>query len=356
MANILIGPNDRLSLIDFGISRSMSADTITNLDLASGTPRYVAPEVLESGASSPSSDHYSSAVVLYEMLTGAWPFPDSGNNIATTLHHHLHSEPIAVSETNPWLPAQLDAPIQRALAKNSGDRFDSVGAFAAAVRAVPHEGATKGERFGGRRMKLVFAGLVFAGLCFTAFLMLRSTLGSEDPPAQALLPIESWEAGFAGSLECNLLAETDFDDGELVPGYFDAEVQNNAISSIGGVDQTSALQIGTTSQYGLYGERVEIEAGIAYLLSANVSRSGDPGTMIMRIGWLDEAFTPLDPEAAFVLADDANGQITVRSNPAPLDAVYAVAILENSASEGVFIADELVFARADAPCADRLLG
>lgn len=131
--NIMVDADDEVTLIDFGLSRSEHDATITaGADLA-GTPRYLAPEVIEGATPDHRADQYSAAVVLYELFTGRWPFPDGGT-VATALHHQLHSAPIPLLEVDPDADPAVDATLQRALAKRPDDRFASMADLALALR------------------------------------------------------------------------------------------------------------------------------------------------------------------------------------------------------------------------------
>jgi pimeloyl-ACP methyl ester carboxylesterase/predicted Ser/Thr protein kinase len=84
--NIMVGPGDRVKVLDFGVSRRMAGPegaTATDLSLAAqaqvgGTPAYMAPEILRGDATDPRSDLWSIGVLLYEMATGALPFAAAG--------------------------------------------------------------------------------------------------------------------------------------------------------------------------------------------------------------------------------------------------------------------------------------
>ncbi|MEM9134810.1 MAG: serine/threonine-protein kinase [Actinomycetota bacterium] len=130
--NIMVTADDEVTLIDFGLSRSETEATITaGADLA-GTPRYLAPEVIEGASPDHRSDQYAAAVVLYELFSGRWPFPDGGT-VATALHHQLHSAPIPLIEVDPGADAGVDAALQRALAKHPDERFASMADLADAL-------------------------------------------------------------------------------------------------------------------------------------------------------------------------------------------------------------------------------
>ena len=132
-SNIMIGRDDRITVINFGLSGGTETATVTMDGTVTGTPRYVAPEVVEGMEASASSDQYSVAVLLHEMLTGAWPFPET-SSVAGALHHHRHSTPKPLDEVNPLLGGGLTDAVLTALSKSPEGRFGSIQDFVAAVR------------------------------------------------------------------------------------------------------------------------------------------------------------------------------------------------------------------------------
>lgn len=121
-ANVLVDGNDVVTVIDFGVSRSMNSATVTVEGMVAGTPRYLAPEVIEGEDPTAGSDQYSAAIILHELLTGSWPFPE-GDAIAAALHHQLHSAPKPLDEIHPDLPTGVGDAVLRALEKDPAARF-----------------------------------------------------------------------------------------------------------------------------------------------------------------------------------------------------------------------------------------
>jgi len=73
--NIMVGPNDQVKIMDFGIARLMSADHITQTGSRLGTPHYMSPEqILTPREVDVRADIYSTGIVFYEMLCGKLPF------------------------------------------------------------------------------------------------------------------------------------------------------------------------------------------------------------------------------------------------------------------------------------------
>ncbi|MEO6773681.1 MAG: serine/threonine-protein kinase [Kofleriaceae bacterium] len=116
--NLLVD-GDQLTIIDFGLAREASC---ADRHLISGTPEYMAPELIRGESITAAADLYSVGVILYELLTGTTPF--GGGSAATIFERHLHDEVVPPSARCPdrAIPAALDALVVRALAKHPADR------------------------------------------------------------------------------------------------------------------------------------------------------------------------------------------------------------------------------------------
>ena len=71
-----------MKLADFGIAKRHDGDDVTVIGEIVGTPKYLAPELLDGAPATPSSDVYGTGVVLFEMLAGHPPF-DANTPLAT---------------------------------------------------------------------------------------------------------------------------------------------------------------------------------------------------------------------------------------------------------------------------------
>lgn len=132
-ANILITPDGRAKIADFGIAKlNLAHFTIPGRVL--GTPAYMAPEQLSGEAVDGRADLFSLGVILYAMVTGHSPF--QGNSATTVCFKVANREPIAASALDMTLPPQLDAVISRAMAKDPNERYQRGVDFADDVRIL----------------------------------------------------------------------------------------------------------------------------------------------------------------------------------------------------------------------------
>ena len=133
-ANLLMAPDGRLKVMDFGISR-ISTSHLTQAGAVMGTPRYMSPEQIRGEAVDARSDIFSTGAVLHELLTGRTPF--TGRSFEEVMVKLLYEEAVL----DPELAPEWRGVIAGAIAKPPEQRFASAVAMAAAVRAAMGQAA-----------------------------------------------------------------------------------------------------------------------------------------------------------------------------------------------------------------------
>jgi serine/threonine-protein kinase len=128
-ANLMVTPDGRIKITDFGIARAGDGAGITQTGTVMGTAQYLSPEQARGELATPASDVYALGVVGFECLAGRRPF-EADSQVATALAHIQQPVPDLPAD----VPADLAAVVHKALSKNPADRYPDGAAFAAALR------------------------------------------------------------------------------------------------------------------------------------------------------------------------------------------------------------------------------
>jgi serine/threonine protein kinase len=145
-SNLLLHPDGRLMLGDFGIARPVDAPELiaaglggntddprlTQAGATMGTPEYMAPEQARGESVGPAADIYALGVVAFEMLAGDPPF--TGDDVSSVLSLQVQAQPPSVRSYREEVSPRVDEVLAWALAKDPNARPRSAGAFARALR------------------------------------------------------------------------------------------------------------------------------------------------------------------------------------------------------------------------------
>lgn len=119
-----VSGNKRVKLLDFGIAKIASehqANVKTKDGVIMGTPEYMSPEQwMSSNNADAKSDVYALGVMLFEMLSGQYPFP--GNNSNQIMVQHLYDEPRPLNEVAPSVSPEVSNMVGRMLNKTRAMR------------------------------------------------------------------------------------------------------------------------------------------------------------------------------------------------------------------------------------------
>jgi len=129
--NLLITPDGRVKITDFGIARIADQVPLTATGQVMGTVQYLSPEQASGHSASPTTDVYSLGIVAYEALAGRRPFIGE-SQVAIAMAH--------INDAPPDLPVTVAEPVRNlvyaAIAKNPEDRPASAAHFARAAQAL----------------------------------------------------------------------------------------------------------------------------------------------------------------------------------------------------------------------------
>ena len=158
--------------MDFGIARALAdAHSVTQTAAVIGTAQYLSPEQARGEPVDARSDVYSLGCVLYEMLTGDPPFV--GDTPLAVAYQHVREDPMPPSERHDDIPAELDAVVLKALAKDPEKRYQSAAEMRTDLVRV-HSGELRSTRGVHRRR---------------AHPMLSSPLRRPHKPTEPLPPV-----------------------------------------------------------------------------------------------------------------------------------------------------------------------
>jgi eukaryotic-like serine/threonine-protein kinase len=131
-ANLILLADGKVKVADFGIARIETSE-LTQAGTVMGTPSYMSPEQFMGQTVDGRSDLFSCGVILYQFLTGEKPFTGT---TTTIMYKVLREEPLPPSTLNLGLPPAMDAVVNKAIAKNPADRFQTAREFAQALKAA----------------------------------------------------------------------------------------------------------------------------------------------------------------------------------------------------------------------------
>ena len=180
--NIMVGDEDEIHLIDFGIAPSAGARRLTfaHFSQSMGTPDYISPEQVRGKRGDARSDIYALGVMLYEMLTGVVPF--TGPNPFAVMNDRLLNQPVPPREMDPSISPQLQEIVYRAMEREPKNRYASAREMAhdlrhqdkVGVAARPDAEQWKTRRSPERRLMFLYVGLALIPVLLFGLLLFVS--------------------------------------------------------------------------------------------------------------------------------------------------------------------------------------
>src|SRR6266513_1731967 len=283
--NIMLRPDGYAKVLDFGIAKlteqrlapddhtgETTAVLQTRLGLVLGTAHYMSPEQARGQKVDARSDIWSLGVVLYEMVGGSPPF--RGETPSDCIAAILTTEPPPLSGVLPDVPPQLESILQKALRKNSDERYQTIKEMLAELRilkgkleadsSLPQTKAraesivSKIKRHKrGVLLTLAAALLVAAAVAYSFFFVAPAPLPNEK--SIAVLPFEN-------------LSE------EKSNAYFADGIQDEILTRLSKIADLKVISRTSTQRYKKTSQKLsEIanQLGVANLLEGSVQKTND---------------------------------------------------------------------------------
>ncbi len=238
-ANVMVATNGRAVVTDFGLARGESPDMeggalavkLTAGGVAVGTPRYMAPEQHQAGATDARTDQFALGVALFEALYGQHPYaPSPRQDVSPSVAYALATlggKIVAPPEPDPPLPPGLAEVVRRAIELPPDGRYRDLDELIAALDAVVAREVKKRQRtvyaaLGGGVALAALATVVTVGVLSSgpevcrarpgpvdARVWLERLGGPEASPgsaARAQAALEAWSTWWRGALDATCAA------------------------------------------------------------------------------------------------------------------------------------------------------
>lgn len=136
-ANIMFSEDGNVKIVDFGLAKITGKTALTKTGTTLGTVQYMSPEQAQGKNVDHRTDIFSFGALIYEMLTGQYPF--KGEYEQAIVYSILSEEPEPVTALRSGIPMQLEGVIKKAMAKNVTDRYQHMEDLQVDLRSIKND-------------------------------------------------------------------------------------------------------------------------------------------------------------------------------------------------------------------------
>jgi len=283
--NIMLRPDGFVKVLDFGIAKltekrlgsddhtvETTALLQTRPGLVLGTAHYMSPEQARGQKVDARSDIWSLGVVLYEMVTGSPPF--RGETSSDCIAAILTTEPAPLSSISPDVPTKLESILQKALSKNTDERYQTIKEMLAELRSLKAklqaEGSLLQTRSGGdsnvreikrprRRLLVTLVAALLAAVAVACLFFFGAPAPLANEKSIAVLPFEN-------------LSE------DKSNAYFADGIQDEILTRLSKIADLKVISRTSTEKYKSKPDNLrEIgkQLGVSNILEGNVQKAAD---------------------------------------------------------------------------------
>src|SRR5882724_3174298 len=283
--NIMVRPDGYVKVLDFGIAKlteqkrasddnrvETTALLQTRPGLVLGTAHYMSPEQARGQKVDARSDIWSLGVVLYEIVTGSPPF--RGETPSDCIAAILTAEPAPLSSISPDVPAKLESILQKALRKNTDERYQTIKEMLAELRILKAkleaEGSLSQTRSGGdssaseikrpkRGVLVTLVAALLAAVAAACFFFFVAPASLPNKKSIAVLPFEN-------------LSE------DKSNAYFADGIQDEILTRLSKIADLKVISRTSTEKYKKTHQKpseIAKQLGVANLLEGSVQKTND---------------------------------------------------------------------------------